>query len=91
MKERKEGRDRMNVRHGNLGPHGQIFHLVGWEVAELFLYRSEVVEYQTVIICISAPPKCKGGVQGVVREGVVLGTPIRVRYKPVCGLASYCS
>ena len=61
MKERKESRDRVNVRHGNLGPHGQIFHLVGWEVAELFLYRSEVVEYQTVIICIFGPPKCKGG------------------------------
>jgi hypothetical protein len=25
------------------------------------LYRSEVVEYQTVIICIFAPPKSKGG------------------------------
>ena len=91
MKERKERRDRMDVRHGDLGPHGQIFHLVGWEVAELFLYRSEVVEYQTVIICIFAPPKGKGGSGGPVWEGVVLGTLIRVRYKPVCGLASYCS
>ena len=50
MKERKEGRDRVDVRDGDVGPRRQTIHLVGWQVAKLFLYRSEVVEDQTAII-----------------------------------------